>query len=344
MSSSINSIIKREYEKRQKASSDLLEEKKNELYEKIPRLEEIDREIQFSGLKYNKMLILENGNTEAIISNLEEAISLLKAEKASLLTGNGFTADYLDPVYKCRKCKDTGTIKLEEVSGDTLCSCYRQLMIDLIYKQSNLKHSQTDNFNSFNENFYSNKVDESRYGIKKSPRKQILGIKDNCIKFIEDFCKPETKNLMFFGPTGTGKTFMTNCIAVELMNKGVTVLYLTAPVLFSTISEYRSRAFGEEVLENSIYKNIMEVELLIIDDLSTESQSAARYAEFLTILDTRLANNKSRPCKTIISTNITMNQLYQYYDERVGSRIIGNFDIYKFAGDDIREYKARMSS
>ena len=341
MKSSIHSIIKSEYEKRQKASYDILANKKELVYAKIPRLEEIENEIKFAGLKYNKLLLTDHTNAEEIISELQSALQRLKREKESLLKAIGYPKDYLEPVYKCSKCKDTGT-PLKDNTGERICSCYRQQLIDLIYVQSNLKCTDAENFSSFNENYYSDTVDENRYGIKKSPRKQILGIKENCLRFIESFRDPQIKNMLFCGPTGSGKTFMANCTAVELMNRGVTVLYQSAPVLFSTITEYRFKSSKEEAYENSVYRNIMEVELLIIDDLGTEPPSAARYAELLTILDTRFANNMVRPCKTIISTNIDIRKLYEYYDERVGSRIIGSFDIYRFAGDDIRKLKASL--
>ncbi len=341
MKSSIHSIIRSEYEKRQKASYDVLAYKKELVYARVPRLEEIEREIQLAGLKYNKLLLTETANAEDIIAKLQSVIRQLKQEKEALLKTLGYPKEYLEPEYKCPKCRDTGT-PIDEDSGDRVCSCYRQQLIDLIYVQSNLKCTDVENFNNFNENYYADIIDEARYGIKKSPRKQILGIKENCLAFIESFKDPQIKNMLFCGPTGSGKTFMANCTAVELMNRGITVLYQSAPVLFSTITEYRFKSSKDEAYENSVYRNIMEVELLIIDDLGTEPPSAARYAELLTILDTRFSNNMVRPCKTIISTNIDIQKLYEYYDERVGSRIIGNFDIYRFAGDDIRKLKASL--
>lgn len=342
MKSNIHSIIKGEYEKRQRTSYDLLSNNKEQVFAKIPRLEEIEKDIHVAGLKYNKMLLIDQANAGKIVSMLQSTIEHLKLEKASLLETGGYPKDFLEPAYRCAKCKDTGMLPADENAGDKICSCYRQQLIDLIYVQSNLKCTDIENFSSFNENYFSDAVDENKYGIKKSPRKQILGIKENCLNFIDNFKEPESKNMLFCGPTGSGKTFMTNCTAVELMNKGITALYQPAPVLFSTITEYRFKSSKEETYENSVYKNIMEVELLIIDDLGTEPPSAARYAELLTILDTRFANNMVRPCKTIISTNIDIRKLYEYYDERVGSRIIGNFDIYRFAGDDIRKLKANL--
>ncbi len=343
ISSGIHSMVASEYEKRRKAAEDQVAEKKQQVYAQMPRLEEIEDEIRLAGLKYNRMLLLEPSSAAGVISELAAVLDKLRDEKALLLKQNGYAGDYLEPVYKCPKCKDTGRLQADENPGGEVCTCYRQQLIDLIYVQSNLRSTDAENFCTFDENYYSDTVDEKRYGIKKSPRRQILGIKEACMNFIENFREPQTKNMLFCGPTGSGKTFLANCTAVELMNRGVTVLYQSAPVLFGTIAEYRFKASREEAYENSVYRNIMDVELLIIDDLGTESPSAARYAELLTILDTRFSNNLARPCKTIISTNIDIRKLYEYYDERVGSRLIGNFDIYRFAGDDIRRLKASQA-
>ncbi|HHW00903.1 MAG TPA: ATP-binding protein [Clostridiaceae bacterium] len=336
----IYSAIKAEYDKRQKAAYDALEQRKSIVYEKIPRLREIDEEIQTLGLKYNKKILLTSGSKELLISDFNFRIGSLKEEKIQLLEEAGFPKDYLEPVYQCSQCKDTGFISTQK--GDIKCACYKQQLINLLYSQSNLKLAEFENFSTFNENYYPDVVDEQKYGIKKSPRRQILGIKEDCLKFIENFRSPDTKNLFFCGPAGVGKTFMTNCIAVELLNRGITVLYQPAPVLFNTINEYKLRSLKDDTYQDAGYKSIYDVELLIIDDLGTESPSAARYADFLTLLSTRQANDFSKPCKTIISTNIDIKKMYEYYDERIVSRIIGYFDIYKFAGEDIRKLKILM--
>ncbi|NTV89610.1 MAG: ATP-binding protein [Clostridiales bacterium] len=333
MGSGIHSIIKSEYERRQKATFDLQQSRKNEVYAINPRFEEIDRKIQMTGLKYSRDLLTGSTTPDEATARISEAVGSLKAEKRQLLTDYGFAADYLDPVYTCPKCRDTGKIESET------CSCYRQQQINLIYAQSNLKLGGNETFSDFNPEYFSSTPDEARYGIKNSPRKQILGIREVCLKFVGNFSNASTRNLLFSGTAGVGKTFMAVCTAVELMNKGYTVLYQSAPVLFNTINEYRFRNSKDEDYDSSVYRNILEAELLIIDDLGTEVPSAAKYAELLTILDGRAANDLSRPCKTIISTNIDMRKLYDYYDERVASRIMGSFDPYRFIGEDIRKLK-----
>jgi len=338
MDPNVHILIKNEYEKRRKKAYNDLQERKAEIYHLLPRLEEIEDEMHAAGFRYNKQILTGLIPTDSAVSNLNSTLSELKTEKANLLSINGYPQDYLNPVYTCEKCSDTGFINSFDGAGQ-ICVCYRQQLIDYIYDQSNLTFIDTEGFKSFNVDYFSDTVNEVKYGIKKSPRRWILGIKENCQSFIENFEKPEVRNLLFSGATGVGKTFMANCIAIELMNRGYSVLYQTAPALFNTIYEYRYRYGRDDAYENSVYKSILDADLLIIDDLGTESPSATRYAEFLNIIDTRYANNKKRPCKTLISTNIDMKKLSEYYDERVVSRIIGSFDIFRFTGDDIRSLK-----
>ncbi len=330
-------LIKLEYEKRQKDAADRLESRKKELYSKIPRLEEIDNEINLSGIKYSRLILQGNSQDVDAVKKVQEIIDGLKEEKNSLLLSHGYPEDYLEPVYKCPQCRDTGYIESE--NRIEKCHCYKQLLIEFLYKESGLGPVERGNFSQFDESFFSDEVNVEKYGINISPRENILLIKEKCMEFIENFHKPEQKNLFFSGPAGVGKTYMANCIAEELINRGITVLYMTSPKLFSTINEYKARALKEEEYDDLSYRNIFESELLIIDDLGTEPMSAARYAEFLSLLNARLSRDMSSPCKTIISTNFGIKELYEYYDERVASRIIGAFEIYRFAGDDIRRLK-----
>jgi DNA replication protein DnaC len=337
MMAGINNTIRIEYEKRRREALRLLEHRKEEVFEKIPEIVKIHNKINSLGLRYNKMILLGRCSSEKASAELSVKLQKLIKKKENLLIEAGYPTTYLDPVYKCHECKDTGFIEEDGVTEK--CFCYKQLLIDQLYNQSNLNLVQTENFSTFNENYYTEKVDEERYGIKKSPREQILGIKEKCQEFINNFDSVEEKNLFFCGPAGVGKTFMANCIAYELMNRGRTVLYQSAPILFDTIAEYKIRNYREKEWEDSYYKNIFNVDLLIIDDLGTETQTPSRYAELLNILNIRQTNNYTSPCKTIISSNIEINKIYEYYTERVASRIIGSFAIYRFAGEDIRRIK-----
>jgi DNA replication protein DnaC len=336
--------IRNEYEKRRKKAFDELEERKSELYRIIPRLQEIDDEISQAGFKYNKAILAGTLPSDNAAKKLSDTIEGLKAERIRLLNEHGYSSSYLSPGFQCEKCSDTGIIQSPDSDADTFCICYKQQLIDYLYEQSNLVTANNEGFKSFIADYYPDIIDEERYGIKKSPRKLILEIVENCKNFVDNFENSEVKNLLFIGHTGVGKTFMASCIAIELMKRGFTVLYQTAPALFNAIYEYRFNKAENDEWESALYTNILEADLLIIDDLGTESPSGMRYSELLNILDTRLSNNARRGCKTIICTNIDLKKLFEFYDERIMSRITGGFDIFMFAGDDIRRLKTLASS
>ncbi|MDP4092828.1 MAG: ATP-binding protein [Bacillota bacterium] len=337
MNTDIHIQIKTEYERRKKAAHDKLISREQEVYAKIPQIEELELEIKRTGIRYNKMILLGTAPSGETVDMLVSRLDELKREKERLLVESGYPADYLEQAYQCQRCNDTGFV--ENNNTVEKCVCYKQQLLNYLFTQSNLEMTRVENYLSFNEDFYPEAVNEEKYGIRVSPLENIRYIKQKCFEFLENFSSIEQRNLFFCGPTGTGKTFMINCIANELLNKGVTVLYQTATSLFDVINNHRVKSYKEEGYDDSEYDYISKVELLIIDDLGTESPSGARYAELLNILDNRQANNLSRPCKTIISTNINMKKLYEYYDERVVSRIVGCFDIYRFAGEDIRSLK-----
>lgn len=127
---------------------------------------------------------------------------------------------------------------------------------------------------------------------------------------------------------------MSNCIAKELLNKGKTVLYQTAPILLESIIDYKMSK-QKQSLDN-IYKTILETDLLIIDDLGTESLNSMKLSELFTIINSRILNLNRKTTKTIISTNLNIKEIFNLYEERIGSRIVGYYDMYYFFGDDLR--------
>ena len=342
MSNSIHNKINSDYQKKRKLAFDDLMYRKQKIYKLVPQIEDIDDQIHYLGLKYNKMILEKTLNFNDILSALDAEIEKLKSKKLELIKEYGYPENYLNISYGCPLCYDTGYI--EEHGKTSRCTCYKQQLMDILFEQSNLKITEYENFANFNENFYPDTIDSEKFGLPISPRENILAIKERSQKFVENFNNPEEKNLFFFGPTGLGKTFISNCIAEKVLSKGNTVIYQTAPKLFELINEYKKNSFKNEPISTVDYKNIYDSELLIIDDLGTESTTSSRYAELLNIINSRLANNLKKPCKTIISTNLSPKELYKLYTERVASRIIGCFDIYKFIGEDIRISKILESN
>ena len=175
-------------------------------------------------------------------------------------------------------------------------------------------------------------VDVQKYNAKISPRKNIENIKNIALKFVQEFDNPEEKNLLFTGNTGLGKTFLSNCIAKEILSKGKTVLYQTAPIMLDSIIDYR---FGKSDFSD-IYNNIINVDLLIIDDLGAETLNSFKVSELFNIINSRLLMQDKHITKTIISTNLNMNNLMDTYSERIFSRLASYYNVCRFFGEDIR--------
>lgn len=331
MSSEILSTLLLEYDKKKRRAELDLEQRKEELYSKFPRLQEIENELNNFAINTAKNILM---GTSTTLSDLNKKVDELKQEKEKILKDNNVPADFLEPYYECPICKDTGYIQSEN-SASTLCSCLKQKLLDISYNKSNISNLCKENFETFNPNIFSDEPEPEKYRINISPRQNILTIKSKCIEFIENFDNPETHNLLFTGNTGLGKTFMSNCIANELIKKGKNVLYQTAPVLLETVIDNKMNKYKTSN-QDDFYKNVLEADLLIIDDLGTECLNSMKLSELFTILNTRLLNLSNHVTKTIISTNLNINNIFKNYEERIGSRIAGFYDIYYFFGDDLR--------
>ena len=325
----LESLLSEYEQKRRKAEMDLDERIEN-LYKKFPELEEIDDKInQISIDKTKAILNKKNG-----IEEMDKEISKLKKQKEDFLNKNNIKQEYFEPNYECKICKDTGYV--QDINNKTvMCNCLKQKLLNMSYNKSNLSDIKKENFENYNINLFSDEINTQKYKIKCSPRQNMINIKNACMKFIENFDNLDEKSLLFVGNTGLGKTYMSNAIANELLKKGKTVLYQTAPVLLETIIDNKFNKYKNHNADN-FYKNVLNVDLLIIDDLGTESINTLTVSELFTIINTRILNLNNKPTKTIISTNFSIEQIFKNYEERIGSRIAGNYNIYQFVGEDLR--------
>ena len=331
MSNEILSKLLAEYDQKKRKAEIDLETHKQELYKRIPRLQEIETELNSFAITTAKNIL--NGSPYSIQS-LNEKVENLRKEKKELLEKNNLSEELLQPKYSCKLCKDTGYIQ-EQDKASTICPCLKQKLLDISYNKSNISNLSKENFDTFNANIFSDKVEPEKYRFNISPRDNILMIKKKSIEFVENFDNPDYKNLLFTGNTGLGKTFMTNCIANELIKRGKNVLYQTAPVLLETVIDSKMNRYKNSN-QTDFYNTVLEADLLIIDDLGTECINSMKLSELFTILNTRLLNINNKITKTIISTNLNINNIFKNYEERIGSRIAGFYDIYCFFGDDLR--------
>ena len=195
----LNSLLKEYEQKKLNAELDL-DRRKNNLYKLIPRLEEIDNELNNFAINTAKN-ILNNSSNSSTIDNLKQRISDLKKEKELILLQNNYSLDYLKPFYECKICNDTGYITNNQYKT-TMCNCLRQKLLNDSFNKSNISNLDKENFSTFNENIFSSEVDLAKYKLNISPRKNIENIREKCIEFVEHFDNPEQKNLLFTGNTG----------------------------------------------------------------------------------------------------------------------------------------------
>lgn len=329
MSNSNLKILLSEYDKKRLQAELDLENKLNKFYLKNPDIANINDKINRISIEISKTILLNKNSGKLEKLNLE--LENLKKEKQELLNKLNVKEDFFKPDYSCKLCNDTGYLI---DNSSTMCTCLKQKVLDVQYNKSNISSLETENFNNFNIDLFSNEIDEKKYNSNISPKENLEKIKDISKNFVENFDDPQEKNLLFTGNTGLGKTFLTNCIANELLKQGKTVLYQTAPVMLDSILDYR---FGKNNEFN--YNDLLNVDLLIIDDLGTESSNNMKFSELFNILNTRLLNQNNHVTKTIISTNLSLNHLFKTYDERIFSRLVGYYNICRFYGEDLRYKK-----
>lgn len=317
--------IFRSFEQKQVYNRDLLDKRRKSVYNLIPELEKIHNSISLLSVSQARKLL--NGDDNAL-QELKSELKRLTDRKSELLVSAGFPADYLEPIYECEDCKDTGYI------GNKKCHCFQKAIIDLLYTQSNLKNIlKVENFDTFSFAYYSDNHIDPVTG-----RSSLANIKNAyCIaqEFVASFTD-EFRNLFLYGDTGVGKTFLSNCIAKELIDRSFSVIYLTSFELFDTLAKSK---FEKEKAAESMCEHIFDCDLLIIDDLGTELANSFTISQLFLCLNERLLRRKS----TIISTNLSLESLVDIYSERTFSRITSNYTMLKLTGDDIRIKKKLMN-
>ena len=267
-----------------------------------------------------------NDSSDTNTDEFNERLQSLIKQKAVLLASIGKPSDYLDNIYTCKKCQDTGYI------NGTRCSCFKKKAIDLIYHDYNLKNiTANENFSTFSFDWYDKTTIDSATGL--TPYNNIHKVFDVCQSFVKTF-DTNFSNLLLLGETGVGKTFLSNCIAKKLLDSYHSVIYLTAIELFKCF-ENSDFSKGEDV-EYQDVSYFIDCDLLIIDDLGTESYNSYTISKLFYVINERILRRKS----VIISTNLSMPQLENTYSERIFSRLISAYTILRLFCEDIRVQKA----
>ena len=312
-------IILRDYENRQLKNRHEAEQRAAYVYDHVPGYQELDESVAAVSVSQGKKYL---AGDEQAMEELKLLISELSFKKARLLKEAGLPEDYLKPVHTCPDCRDTGYIDGQK------CHCFKQAMISLLYEQSNIREMlQHDNFQSLSYEYYEGE-DLSRF------KKAVI----TCQNFIKNF-NSDYHNLFFYGTVGTGKTFLSNCAAKELIESGHSVIYFSAAGLFDLLSRY-SFDYKSKEDERERYADLYQCDLLIVDDLGTELTNQFVASRLFSLLNQRHMGKKA----TVISTNLSLEELRDRYSDRIFSRITSHYELCKLTGPDIRMYKKRLSN
>ena len=306
--------IFRQYEERQKENRLETERRHACVYESIPEFQKLENAVASLAVAQGKKLL---SGDEKALDALRKSLADLKAQKEQLLLDAGFSVNFLDPVFCCPDCQDTGYIGREK------CHCFRQAEISLLYEQSGIQDLlKQNNFSLLSYEYY---------------RGEALALFQNAVKTCQSFIKnfnSDYHNLFFYGTVGTGKSFLSGCVAKELIDRGHSVIYFGATGLFDLLSNASFRAGSREERQNA-YSDLYQCDLLIIDDLGTELTNQFTSSQLFSLLNERQLGKKS----TLISTNFSLAELRDRYSDRIFSRITSNFEVCRLAGKDIRMYK-----
>ena len=311
--------IMRRYEHTRDSNRRIWEQRKDTVYRQIPEY----RQLEDSAGSFSRSAAcrLMDGD-DAALSELHDFLEETKRRKQDLLIGHGLPPDYMEPVYTCPDCHDTGY----SVTGTPIkekCHCLRQQEISILYEQSNIQDMIAhNNFSTLSYEYY-----------QGEDLTHFEGAVEICKTFVHNF-KQDYQNLFLYGTVGTGKSFLSGCVAQELLESGHSVIYFSSIGLFDTLARYSFNTKLKESLYN-FYEDLYNCELIIIDDLGTEVTNSFISSQLFSCLNERHMRRRS----TIISTNLSLEELRDRYSDRVFSRITSNYTLCKLTGTDIRMHR-----
>ena len=302
--------------------------RQDRIYRTLPEIKSIDDRLRRQMIELVGLTIRKAPDMNESIAELEKESLSLQKRREELLKGNGYPADYLEDIYSCKVCRDTGYVNGEP------CSCLMALYNrELTDELGVLLKTGAERFESFNLSYYDAEPDTVT-GI--SPRSNMRFVFDTCREYAANFSK-RSLNFLFQGGTGLGKTFLSACIARVVADKGFSVCYDTASAALEAF-ELRKFAKDPETAEQASVKveRMLGCDLMILDDLGTEMTTSMSVSALYTLINTRLINGK----KTIISTNLTDGDIERRYSRQICSRLDGEFTKLPFVGRDIRKQKS----
>ena len=313
--------LMRRYEEIRETHRHELLSREAEIAEKIPGITALDDRAAAASIAAAKRRII---SPDADLSSYEEEMHKISEERTRLLTGHGYPADYLEMQYDCPLCRDTGFI------DGARCACFKKASIDLLYSEYSISHVlEKENFRNFSFDWYSDTIQNELTGRteRQTARDAVMRAKH----FISNAGRPDN-NLYIYGNTGVGKTFLTHCIAKEMLDRSYSSLYFSARDFFDLLAD---ATFGRDGRNSTHSQMILDCDFLTIDDLGTEVTNSFAVSQLFHVLNERIAKNRS----TIISTNMTPEEFSAAYTQRIYSRLLSHYKFIKLVGTDIRIQK-----
>ena len=301
----------------------LQQDRRAEVYGRVPEVRRIDAALRQQMRTLVQLTMSRDAQLKEKLQALEKENLDLQMRRAELLVENRFPMDYLDEIIDCPKCGDTGVL------NGGVCSCLDRLYNEELTKELGvLLRNGDERFDRFELRYYSAEGNPS-------PRQTMATVLEICRKFAQNFPKV-SKGLLMQGAPGLGKTFLSACIAREVAGKGCSVCYDTA---ISALEPFERQKFARsseerEAAEERIGR-MLSCDLMILDDLGTEMVTEMSLSALYTLINSRLCSGR----KTIISTNLSDEELEKNYTPQICSRLFGEFLRLPFVGEDIRRLK-----
>ena len=316
-----NNIYKKiydEYSQKYLIARQRAQERAGELHTRIPEIARIDSELSKVGLEiFSASLAGENYKER--LDKVREKNLALQERRAELLKANGYPVDYSDVKYECTKCSDTGFI------DNTMCSCMKEaLTLAGIENSGFAELVRTQSFDNFSLDYYSQNIK-----FHERMRMNVEFLKD----YAENFNAKDARSILLMGGTGLGKTHLSSAVARKIIEKGSDVFYTGAIDLFSTFEVQRFKSYSNE--SDELIERYFECDLLIIDDLGTEMINQFSVSTLYNLLNDRLMRKKP----TIVSTNLSKDDIQKKYTDRITSRLFGEYNVLFFMGTDVRAQK-----
>ncbi|GHV30727.1 DNA replication protein DnaC [Clostridia bacterium] len=308
---------------RRKKTQDELQEKKNAVYEHVPKLKAL--ESRMTSLSLTAIKKVANGAEISVIEELKLKNMSLQKEKERILKENEIPEDYLKISYVCSTCKDTGYVK------NNMCDCLKRLVVKESAKSLNMKTSlDRFSFENFEFNYFGNDlVNGTKEPITQKEQARLNY--DFCVNYAKKFSM-NSGNILMQGGTGLGKTHLSLAIAKSCLGQGYSVVYALAGQVVYSLEDER---FGRGEQKDCSMDSFLRCDLLIIDDFGSEPQNQFALAALYNIINSRLIASKP----TIINTNLTGAEITAHYGERVSSRLFGEYQVLRAYGEDIRLQK-----